>query len=84
MQKTLIFVIILLGRDMVEDKGIVINYIRSEYNPVDIMTKNILEADLENHMKIITEGELWELVDTGSENDKNNRVKDDVITFENN
>ena len=31
-------------------------------------------------MKSITEGEIWELVDTGRENVKNTLVMDDVIT----
>ena len=32
------------------------------------------------HKKRITEGELWELVDTGRENVKKTGVTDDVIT----
>ena len=31
-------------------------------------------------MKIITEVELWELVDSGRKNVKNNRVTDEIIT----
>ena len=44
------------------------------------MTKNTLGADFARHMKRITEGELWELVDTGSENVKKTRGTDDVFT----
>ena len=65
---------------MVEDKDIDVQYIRSEDNPADIMTKNTSETDFTRHMKRITEGELWELVDTRRENVKNTRVTDDVIT----
>ena len=67
-------------RDMVEDKDIDIQYIQSENNPADIMKKNNLEADFVRHPKRITEGELWELVDTGRENVKNTRVTDDGIS----
>ena len=42
--------------------------------------KNTSEADFVRHMKRITDGELWELVDTVRENVKNTRVTDDVIT----
>ena len=66
--------------DMVEDKGIGIQYIWSEDKPVDIMTKNNLEEYFARHMKRITEGELWEIVDTGRENVKNTRVMDDFIS----
>ena len=45
-------------RDMVEDRDIDIQYIRSEDKPVDITTKNTSEADFASHMKRITEGEL--------------------------
>ena len=45
-------------RDMVEDKDIYIEYIRSEEKPVDIMTKDFSEADYFKHTKRITEGEL--------------------------
>ena len=41
--------------------------------------KNCSEADFVKHMKRITEGELWDLVETGRENDKINRVADDVM-----
>ena len=67
-------------RDMVEEKDIDIQYIQSEENPADIMTKNTSEADLTRHMRRITEGELWELVDTGRENVKKTGVTDDVNT----
>ena len=43
-------------RDMVEDKDLYIQYIRSEDNPEDIMTKNTLEAYFVKHTKRITEG----------------------------
>ena len=39
-----------------------IKYIRSEENPAGIMTKNCSEYNHIKHMKIITEGELPELV----------------------
>ena len=55
----------------------------SEDNLADIMTKNNPESDFARHMKIITEGEIWEVVDTGKENVKNTRVMDDVITHDN-
>ena len=67
-------------RDMAEEKYIDVQYIRSEENLADIITKNNLEADFARHMKIITEGELWELVDTGRENAKKTGVTDDVTT----
>ena len=44
------------------------------------MKKNTSEADFATHMKIITKGELWDLMGTGRENVKNTRVADDVIT----
>ena len=69
-------------REMVEDKDIDIQYILSEYNTANIMTRNTLEADLIRHIKRITEEELWELVDTVRENFNNTRVMDDVITHE--
>ena len=68
---------------MVEDKDSDIQYIWSEDNPADIMSKNTSEADFASHMKRITEGELWEIMDTGRENFKNNRVTDDIITHNN-
>ena len=42
-------------RNVVEDEDIGIHYIRDEYNPADIMTKNILEAYFVRHMNRITE-----------------------------
>ena len=45
------------------------------------MTKNT-EADLARHTRRITEGELWELVDTGRENVKKTGVTDDIITHD--
>ena len=47
------------------------------------MTKENSEADFVRHMRRITEGELWELMDTGSENVKNKEVMDDVINRDN-
>ena len=67
-------------RDMVEEKYIDIQYIRSEENPVDIMTNNTSEAYFSRHMRRITEGELWEIVDTGRENVKKTGVTDDIVT----
>ena len=46
------------------------------------MTKNTSEADSVNHTKSITEGELWELLETGKENVNNYRVTDAVIKRE--
>ena len=46
------------------------------------MTKNT-EADLERHTRRITEGKLWELVDTGRENVNKTGVTDDIITRDN-
>ena len=48
------------------------------------MTKNTLGADFARHMKRITEGELWELVDTGRKNVKKTGFTDDVITRDKN
>ena len=67
-------------QDMVEEKDIDIHYTRSEENPADIMSKNTSEADFARHMRRITEGELWELVDTGRENVKKAGVTHDTIT----
>ena len=64
---------------MVEENDIDVQYIQSEDNPVDIMTKNTSEEDFTRHIKIITEGELWDLVDTGRDNVKNTRVTYDFI-----
>ena len=66
-------------RDMVEEKDIDIKYIGSKENPAEIMTKNCSENDHSKHAKRITEGELWELVETGGENVKNNGVMDGVM-----
>ena len=66
-----------------EYKDIYIQYIRREDKPVDIITKNTSEADFARHTKRITEGELWEIVDTGRENIKNTRVRNDVIICDN-
>ena len=44
------------------------------------MTNNTSERDLARHMRRITEGELWELVDTGRKNVKKTGVTDDIIT----
>ena len=64
---------------MVVDEDIDIQYIRSKDNPVDIITKKTLEAYFARHMKSITKGELWELVDAGRDNVNNTRVTDDLI-----
>ena len=45
-------------REMVKKKDIDIQYIWSEDNPADIMTKNTPEADFARHTKRVTEGEL--------------------------
>ena len=52
-------------RGMVEEKDIDIQCIRSEENTSDIITKNTLEAYFARHMRRITDGELFDLVDTG-------------------
>ena len=67
--------------DMVEEKDIDIQYIRDEENPAHIMTKNTLEEDFARHMRRITEGELWELVNTRMENVKKTGVTYDAITL---
>ena len=63
-------------------KGIDIQSIRSEENPDDIMTKNTSEVDFARHMRRISEGEIWELMDTGRENVKKKGVTDDIITYD--
>ena len=45
------------------------------------MTKQS-EADLARHMRRITEGELWEIVDTGRDNVNKTVVTDDIITLD--
>ena len=67
---------------MVEEKDIDIQYIWSEENPADIMPNNTSEAYFARHMRRITEGELWELVDTGRENVKKNGLTDDIINLD--
>ena len=47
------------------------------------MTKQS-EADLARHMRRITEGELWEIVDTGRYNVKKTVVTDDIIASDKN
>ena len=66
--------------DIVEDKYIDINYIPSEDKHEYIRKNNTQEADLARKMKSITEGEIWELMDTGRENEKNTCVTNDKIT----
>ena len=61
-----------LINDMVEGKDMGIKYIRRKENSADIVTKNLYETDYVKHTKRITEGEIWELVETGRENVKNN------------
>ena len=51
-------------QDIIKDKDIDIQYIFSEDNPEKIMAKKKPEADFTRHMKIVTDGELWEIVDT--------------------
>ena len=68
---------------MAEDKDIDIQYIRRKNNPAEIMTKNTSEADFAKHMKTITQGEIWEILDTGRQNIKKTGVMDDVITRDN-
>ena len=46
------------------------------------MTKNFFEDDHTKHVKRIMEGELWEIVETGRDNVKNNRVVDGVTYFD--
>ena len=65
-------------RDLVEDKDIDIKYIRSEKKTGGYYDENCSEADCVKHRKRITEGELWELVETGRENVKNIGVTDDI------
>ena len=43
-------------RDMMEDKDVDIQYIRSEEKPADIITKKTLEEYFASHMRKITEG----------------------------
>ena len=71
-------------RYMVEEKYMEIKYIRSKENPADIMTKNFSETDYVKHTKRITEGELWDLMETGRENVKNNGVLDGSMDLESN
>ena len=58
-------------RDVVEENDIDIQYIRSEYNPADIITNNTSEAYFSRHTKTITNRELWELMETGRDNVNN-------------
>ena len=48
------------------------------------MKNNFPEADFVKHMKRITEGELWEIVETRRENIKIIRVTYDVIKCDKN
>ena len=59
---------------MVVYKDTEVKYIRSKGNPTDIMMKNCSEADYVKHMNWITEGELWEIAKTRTENVNNNGV----------
>ena len=68
-------------QDMVEEMDIDIQYIRDEENPAHITTKNTFEENFERHLRMITQGELWELLDTGTENIKNTRVMNNAIAF---
>ena len=67
-------------QDMVEERDIDIQYIWSKDNSAEIMTKNSSEAYFASHMRNITEGEIWELVDTGRYNFKKTGFTNDVIT----
>ena len=49
---------------MPEEKDIHIHYIRNEEKPTAIMTQKTLEAYFASQKKIITEGELWKLLNT--------------------
>ena len=69
-------------RDMVIKKDMDINYIISEENPADIMKRNFSESDHAKNAKRITEGELWEIVENGRENVKNNGVLDRFMDCE--
>ena len=66
-------------RYMVEDKEIANKYMRIEENPADMTTNNCSEPVQVNHTKRTTEGELWELLETGMKNDNNNGVLDGVM-----
>ena len=46
------------------------------------MTKKTLEANFARHVRRITEGSFWYLVDTGRGNVNNTGVTDDVITHD--
>jgi hypothetical protein len=46
--------------DMIKEKTLDVEYIASENNPADIMTKNVVEALAGPHSKSIYEGRLWE------------------------
>ena len=59
-----------------------INYITSEENPVDIIRKNFSESELTKNAKRIKKEDIWELVETGRENVKNNGVVDGVTDFD--
>ena len=48
----------------------------SKDNPVGIITKNTSGEYFARHIKRITEGELWEIVDTGGGNFRDTRVTD--------
>ena len=43
------------------------------------MTNNFSEADYVKHTKRTTEGELWDIVETGIEHVKNIRVTDEIM-----
>ena len=51
--------------EILEDKDMDMKCIRSKENPADTVTKNFSEAEHDKHAKRITEGELWQLVETG-------------------
>ena len=70
-------------REMMEDKDVYIQYIRIKDNPEDIIKNTTSESDFVKHMNRITEEELWEIVDTGRDNSKNDRVTNDFINSDN-
>ena len=54
-------------RDMVEENDMYIKYIRKKENLAKIMMNYCYKADHAKHAKILTEGEIWELVENGRE-----------------
>ena len=69
-------------RYMLEDKDMYIKYTVSEEKPEDIMDDNCSETYHAKHVKIIMEGELWGIMETGRKNVKNNGVLYGVMDFD--